>query len=225
MTQRLPRIAILPFRSGFASRARRAAAGQGGALDPGLAVFAVWVIAMLASYNVLSGAAPVLRRGRRGPPRLRRAHVHVDPGGRRSVSRWVLRRPADRLPPDRRHHDRPAGPHLLDRVHGPRPRVLALLRVPQPVHVLDAPARPRGQLAGRVRRLGAGRAVQLPAHRVLVPQELGRPRREEGVPRQPRRRRRLRARDHGDLRDHPRARRAHAQHSRVHRAPDRAPPS
>ena len=34
-------------------------------------------------------------------------------------------------------------------------------------------AGPRRQLAGRVRRLGAGRPVQLPADRVLVPQALG----------------------------------------------------
>ncbi len=38
--------------------------------------------------------------------------------------------------------------------------------------------------------------------RVLVPQALRGPRRQEGVHRQPRRRRGLRARDHGDLRQH-----------------------
>ena len=42
----------------------------------------------------------------------------------------------------------------------------------------------------------------LQPHRVLVPQALGRPGRQEGVHRQPRRRRRVRARDHGDLRQH-----------------------
>ena len=42
----------------------------------------------------------------------------------------------------------------------------------------------------------------LPAHRLLVPAALGRPRRQEGVHRQPRRRRRLRPRDHADLGQH-----------------------
>ena len=44
--------------------------------------------------------------------------------------------------------------------------------------------------------------VELLADRVLVPQAVRGARREEGVHRQPRRRRRVRARDHGDLREH-----------------------
>ena len=58
--------------------------------------------------------------------------------------------------------------------------------------------------------LGAGRPVELPAHRLLVPQADRRPGSEEGVHRQPRRRRRVRARDHGHLRQH-----RHARHPRV----------
>ena len=50
--------------------------------------------------------------------------------------------------------------------------------------------------------LGAGGPVELLADRVLVPQAVGGAGREEGVHRQPRRRRRVRAGDHGDLREH-----------------------
>ena len=65
------------------------------------------------------------------------------------------------------------------------------------------------QLPRRLRRLGAGRPVELPAHRLLVPQAHRGAGRQEGVHRQPRRRRRLRARDHAHLRQ-PR----HARHPR-----------
>ena len=65
----------------------------------------------------------------------------------------------------------------------------------------------------RLRGLGAGRPVELPADRLLEAQAVGRAGVEEGVPRQPRRRRRLRARDHADLRQ-PRD----AQHPRGDRA-------
>ena len=49
--------------------------------------------------------------------------------------RRLLRRRADRLPADRGDDDRPARPRLLDRLHEPRPGLLAVLRLPQPVHV------------------------------------------------------------------------------------------
>ena len=179
--------------------ARRAAAGQAGALDPG------------------PGRRRRLahRDGRRRQRADRRgAALPAEdtatgstlftwiPAGDFQVDVGVLRRQPDRLPADRRHDDRPARPRLLDRLHEPRPGLLAVLRLPEPVHVLDAPARPGGQLARRVRGLGAGRPVELPADRLLVPQALGGAGGQEGVHRQPRRRRRLRARDHGDLRQH-----------------------
>ena len=64
-------------------------------------------------------------------------------------------------------------------------------------------ARPGRQLPAAVRRLGAGRPVELPADRLLVPQaRRAALRRQEGVHGQPRRRRRLRARDHGHLGRH-----------------------
>ena len=47
----------------------------------------------------------------------------------------------------------------------------------------------------------------------------GRGGQQEGLHHEPRRRRRVRARDHGDLPEHPRPRRADAQHPRLDRAP------
>ena len=56
---------------------------------------------------------------------------------------------------------RAAGPRLLDRLHGRRPRPVALLRLPEPLHVQHAAADPGRQLPDAVRRLGGGRPVQL----------------------------------------------------------------
>ena len=174
--------------------ADRAAAGQAGPLDPGAR--GLRRLADLDGRRVLRpDRAGAIRRGR-----VRRPDVRVDPGRQLHRERRLLRRQPDRLPADRGDHDRVAGPRLLDRVHGSRPGVLALLRLPELVHVLDAAARPGGQLPRRVRRLGAGGPVQLPADRVLVPEAVGGAGGEEGVHRQPRRRRRLRPRDHADLR-------------------------
>ena len=186
--------------------ADRPPAGQAGALDPGPGGLrglgdrdGRW------SYTVLTGAAPLLP-GPRTSHGYERARCSTwIPAGDFTVDVGFVRRRPDRLPADRRDDDRPARPRLLDRLHEPRPGLLAVLRLPQPVHVLDAAAGPRGQLPRRVRRLGAGRPVELPAHRLLVPQALGGAGGQEGVHRQPRRRRRVRARDHGDLRQ-PRAR-------------------
>ena len=178
---------------------------------PVLAIFVVWVIAMALRRPGPDRAAPLLP-GSETIARLRGPPVQLDPGRRLRGRRRLRRRRADRLPAHRGDHDRPARPRLLDRLHEPRPGLLALLRLPQPVHVQHAAARPGQQLPGRVRGLGAGRPVQLPAHRVLVPQALGGAGRQEGVHRQPRRRRRLRARDHAHLRQ-PRARSTSARSS------------
>ena len=199
-------------------RPGRPATGQAGALDPGRGHLP----------GLDRGDAGGVERADRcgaaaarlgGHARLRRRSLGVDPGRRLPCRARDPGRPADRLPADRRHDDRPAGPRLLDRLHEPRPRVLAVLRVPEPVHVLDAAARPRRQLAGRVRGMGAGRPVELPAHRLLVPQAERGSRRQEGVHRQPGRRRRVRARDHGHLPEH-----RHAERSRVDRDPDQPDP-
>ena len=53
-------------------------------------------------------------------------------------------------------------------LHGPRPRLPPLLRLPEPVHRRDADPRPRRQPAGDVRRLGGRRPLLVPAHRLLV---------------------------------------------------------
>ncbi len=85
---------------------------------------------------------------------------------------------------DRRGH---AHPHLLDRLHGARRRLLPLLRLPEPVHVLHADAHPGQQLRADVRRLGGRGPVLVPADRLLLPAPLGLDRREQGIHRQPHR--------------------------------------
>ena len=71
------------------------------------------------------------------------------------------------------------------------------------------------QLPRRVRRLGAGRLSSYLLIGFWYRKRTRRPRREEGVHRQPRRRRRLRARDHGHLGDH-----RDAQHPGLDPRPD-----
>ena len=70
--------------------------------------------------------------------------------------------------PGRHRHRRP-DPPLRHRLHARRRRVLALLRVPEPVHVRDADAGARRQPAADVRRLGGRRLLLLGADRLLVP--------------------------------------------------------
>ena len=74
------------------------------------------------------------------------------------------------------------------------PDVAALLHLPEPLHHRDADPRARRQPAAAVRRLGGRRALLLPADRLLVDQGRELHRRQEGVARQPRRRRLLPAR-------------------------------
>ncbi len=148
-------------------------------------------------------------RGDRGPPApgaVRRARpgrqaVDLDPGRRAVRGPRVPRGQPDRRAAGGGHHDRDARAPVLGRVHGPRPGHVAVLRLPQPVHGLDARARPSEQLGARVRGLGAGRAVVLLADRVLVPEESA-AWRQEGVHRQSRRRTWLRAGHHGHLGQH-----------------------
>ena len=103
--------------------------------------------------------AAARRAVRRAGPRRSRS----GPGSRPATSPSTSGFHVDALtavPADRRHHDRHARPRLLDRVHGPRPGTLALLRLPQPVHVLDAAARARGQLPAGVRGAGSWSACR-----------------------------------------------------------------
>ena len=92
-------------------------------------------------------------------------------------------------------------PRVLDRVHGPRPRLRALHVVPEPLHVRDAHPRARRQLPRALRGLGGRRPLLVPAHRVLVREAERLRRGQEGLHRQPHRRRRLRAGHVPDLHD------------------------
>ena len=145
--------------------------------------------------------------------------VDADRRARHAVARGDLL-PLDRLgrPPDpaavparspvvaddpRHHRHRVADPHLFDGLHarGERQRIRALLLVPEPVRGVHARARARLDLPGDVRRLGRGRALLVPPDRLLVQEEVGRRRRQEGVHRQPHRRLRVHPRHADDLRD------------------------
>ena len=74
---------------------------------------------------------------------------------------------------------------------GDRPRVRALLLVPEPVRLLHAAAGARLERPGDVRRLGGRGPLLVPADRLLLREEVGLRRGEEGVRRQPRRRLRV----------------------------------
>ena len=89
-----------------------------------------------------------------------------------------------------------------------RQRVRALLLVPEPVRRVHAGAGARLELPGAVRGLGRRRPLLVPADRVLVQEEVGGRRRQEGVRRQPHRRLRVPARHVRAVRDvrHPRVR-------------------
>src|SRR5260370_14951593 len=79
----------------------------------------------------------------------------------------------------RRHRSWLAHPHLLHRLHGPRGRLLPLLLLPEPLHVLHAHPRPRLQLRPPLRRLGRRGPLELPAHRLLFPAQIRPGRRQE----------------------------------------------
>ena len=96
------------------------------------------------------------------------------------------------------HRHRLSDPRVLHRLHGARQRLLPLLRLPESVRVLHADAGAGEQLRAAVRRLGRRGPVQLPADRLLLPQEIGRRRGQESVHRQPRGRRRVHHRHAAD---------------------------
>ncbi len=134
------------------------------------------------------------------PPPDRRDPLDLDPDGdeRRLVRQPRLlrrRRLPDRpaLGPDARLRDvhRDPDPRLLGRVHGARRGVREVLRLPEPLHVRDADARPRGEPGDPLRRVGRRRPLLLPPHRLLLHEGLRRRRRQEGVRHEPDRRRRV----------------------------------
>ncbi len=136
------------------------------------------------------GGGPVLRNAGE-PDSLHRAPPDLDGGGQLLRRLRLLARPAVAGHAADRHRRRLRHPHLLRRLHGARGRLLPLLRLPQPLHVLHADADPGQQLSADVRRLGGRRPGVVPAHRLLVPEALGGECRQEGVHHQPCRRLRI----------------------------------
>ena len=78
-----------------------------------------WLLAMVVVVLALSHAGAVRRRGRRVGYTI--PSGTWIPAGAFQVDVRLPRRHPDRLPADRRDDDRHARPHLLDRLHGPRP--------------------------------------------------------------------------------------------------------
>ena len=144
----------------------------------------------LRGRHLPRAAGPPARRSARSSPsvwdyarRGRGRRAAVDP-----------RRPAGVLHDARRPRRLDADPPLLGRLHGRRPRLRALLRVPELLRLLDAAAGPGGQLPAADRRLGVRRRRLVPADLLLVPAHDGDAGRHQGVRHQRRRRRRPRAR-------------------------------
>ena len=134
-----------------AHRPRRPATGERPWI---IAVAAILVATAIATYLAFGAS-----RGS-GESGIGLHALHLDPGRRPpGRGRLPLRQP-DRGHAHRRHLDRRARARLQHRLHGPRPRSLALLRLPQPLHVLHAPARPRGRLPRHLRGLGARGPVE-----------------------------------------------------------------
>ena len=90
-----------------------------------------------------------------------------------------------------RHRSRIPHPHLLRRLHVGRPRLLPLLQLPEPVHVLHADAGAGQQLPADVHRLGGRGPGVVSADRVLVHERFGGVGGKESVHRQPHRRLRI----------------------------------
>src|SRR6266481_2743421 len=158
------------------------------------------------------GRQPLLRRqrvslfpsrSRRCPetflPSRNRAHIpanSISMGGsrRRACFHWprelcrglgLSARPALLRDDHRRHLRRISHPCLFHRLHGPRRRLLQILRLSQSLHVLHAHARPRQQSFAPVRRLGRRWPLQLLAHRLLFPEKVRSRCRQESLHRQP----------------------------------------
>ena len=128
------------------------------------------------------------------------APVLLDPGRRLQGQHRPAARPAVDLLRAADHRRRLADPHLRGRLHGERPGAAAVLRVHEPVPGGDAAARAGRQLPRPVRGLGGRRPGLVPADRVLAVQAGRRDRGEEGLHRQPGRRRRAVPGHHADVR-------------------------
>ena len=180
-------IPLLPF-LGFllnASFGRRLSKAAAGAVACGAMLGVVRACRLAAVWQLVGAAARVARD--------RPAGLHLDHVRRLQRRLHAAARSAVGGDDPGRHRHRLADPHLLDRLHarGERLGVRPLLLVPEPVRRVHARARARLELPGDVRRLGRRRPVLVPADRLLVSEEIGVGRRQEGVHRQPHRRLRL----------------------------------
>ncbi len=160
-------------------------------------------LAMLASFAV-SAHHRLAARGHVARGQGDRADaVHLDCIRRPEHRALVPCRPSGGCDDPGDHRHRLADSHLLDRVHARRgrQRVRTLLLVPEPVRLVHARARPGRELPADVRRVGRRRPLLVPADRLLVQEEVGQRRRQEGVHRQSRGRLRVHPGDAGALRE------------------------
>ena len=116
----------------------------------------------------------VSQRGANGRHRLDRSWRYADILGRH-------RRPAVGVHARPRYLRGAPRSGVLDRVHEGRASHRLVLRRPRPVRRGDAHAGPGGQSDLPVPRLGACGSGLVPAHRILVGEEIGRGGGEEGV--------------------------------------------
>ena len=181
--------AAVPARGDDRRRARRRAACAGRA--PGYVATGAMALSFASAVATLVRAAGP--RPRAPPGRRRRLGLREH--RRRRRADLAARRPAVGLHDPRRRGRLDADPPLLDRLPGLRPRLHALLLVPELLRLLDAAARPGGQLPAADRRLGVRRRRVVHAHQLLVPAHDGDERGHQGVRHQRARRRRARARD------------------------------
>ncbi len=111
------------------------------------------------------------------PARDSDAELHLGgfpqrPGHRTAEDRpGLLHRQPDGDHAGGRHAHQHAGAFLLHRLHARRRPLLALLRLPRALLLLDADDRPGQQPLPAVRRMGAGRHLLVPADRPLVREE------------------------------------------------------
>ncbi len=147
-----------------ARRARRSSAGSARALIGAIACGTVAAsFVLVASWRSCSCVG--LDPEQRAPAR---ATLPAGSTSARCRSTSPSGRPAVGGDDPGRHRHRRADPPLLHRLHARRAGVLALLRVPEPVHLRDADAGARRQPAAHVRRLGGRRPLLVRADRLLV---------------------------------------------------------
>ena len=158
--------------------------------------------------------------GRRAP--AHRLALQLRLGGRARHPARHPGRPALGLHVPGGHRGLDPDPPLLGRLHGLRPRLRALLLLPQLLRLLDAAAGPGRQLRPADRRLGVRRLRLLRADQLLVPARDRDQGRDEGVRDQRRRRHRPRARRVLRL---PRARHLRLPASLRRRPRDASPPT